>query len=82
MKPCSCVDLVNQKLAEQNNRLVLGFNLMGPPRPSVYVVVATEEIEHVRGKKPIVLFASFCPFCGCKWEMGPEPAQSGEEVPK
>lgn len=57
---CNCIEKVNEKLREYNGALETNW-LAQPSRTlvSVYKVVA-------RGKKPPLMEATFCPFCGEK----------------
>lgn len=58
---CGCMKLVNEKLAEYNG--ILEFNMLAAtPRAMISICkIAT------RGKKPPLMEASFCPFCGRKY---------------
>ncbi len=64
VKPmCNCIDEVNENLAPHNTTLCI--NLLHRPHP---VMVSTTKIrEKVRGK-PILVQATFCPFCGEKYD--------------
>lgn len=58
-----CFDLVDQKLAERNTRLVFPVMLMGDQ--TMRPMIETEQVEQGRGKaKAVSMFATFCPFCG------------------
>lgn len=63
-KPCcDGVETINKKLAETN--AVLVTNLFGAPR----VALGTCKLrERERAKKTPYVFASFCPFCGVRYE--------------
>lgn len=71
---CDCITTVDAMLAERNTRIMLPIVLMSghTPRP----MIVTEQIETGRGKKKAVgMFATFCPFCGVRYEPAPaEPA--------
>lgn len=64
---CDCIDTVNKKLIEagKNTRIsasiFLSFDGSEPPRK---VNITTEKADKDNRKKPISLFASYCPFCG------------------
>jgi hypothetical protein len=62
--PCNCVAKFEAKLAEQNTRLALVvLEAEKTPRP----LIQTERIRILRdGKRPVEVFATFCPFCGVK----------------
>ncbi|WP_313335734.1 hypothetical protein [Sphingobium yanoikuyae] len=68
-KPCNCIAEVNKTLAQHNTMLV--FTLFGTPSR---VIVDTTQVETGRGKKKAAaMIATFCPFCGERYE--PEPAR-------
>ena len=56
---CDGIEVVNKKLEEFN--AVLNTNLFGFPRTTL---ATTKLREKVRAKKPPLVFASYCPFCG------------------
>jgi hypothetical protein len=59
---CECIKEVNNHLSQYNTRILIP--MIGPQRP----FVETEKVsERVRGK-PKRMFASFCPFCGEKFD--------------
>ncbi len=62
---CECVKEVNKKLNEAGHNTQVKLPMMmggGAERP---IVVAEKADSDIR-KKPISVFASFCPFCGDK----------------
>ena len=64
---CGCIDIVNEKLAERNTRLMLPitFSRLNDPNEPPRLMIVTEQIETGRGKsKAIGMFATYCPFCG------------------
>lgn len=60
-KPCQCIKLVNEKLADYNGKLETNW-LDNPPRALISVSKVVP-----RGKKPPYMTATFCPFCGAKY---------------
>ena len=69
---CDCIEMVNEKLAENNTRIMLPimFGADQTKRP----MLVTEQIETGRGKqKTIGMFATFCPFCGTRYTPGATP---------
>lgn len=59
---CECFARVNEKFAEFNG--ALECNLMAsPPRAMISVCKVNS-----RGKKPPLMEASYCPFCGRKYK--------------
>lgn len=64
---CNCISNINADLKSHNTLLV--FTLLGnPPR----VIIDTTQIETGRGKKKAVaVVATYCPFCGERYEDEP-----------
>lgn len=64
---CSCEDMVDGHLKMRNTRLARALILS---EPSLFrALIETEQVETGRGKpKACSMFASFCPFCGTKYE--------------
>lgn len=68
---CSCIADVDAMLAERNTRIMLPI-MLGADQTSRPMIV-TEQIEKGRGKKKAVgMFATFCPFCGVKYQRDGE----------
>lgn len=68
MKTCTCIEDVNAKLAQRNTRLSLALVFSDPVGERL--MITTEVIEKKRGAKACVMFPSFCPFCGEKYQAG------------
>lgn len=68
---CNCVNEMNAMLKERNLNTVidvpLQFNKDMSDAPAKTAVVTAKEFSHIRGK-PMRVFASYCPFCGVKYE--------------
>lgn len=64
---CNCDKKLDEKLAPLNGRLVRGF-VMAPGKLELSPVFITVEKLIPRGKKPPRVVASYCPFCGAKFE--------------
>lgn len=70
---CGCINTVDAMLAERNTRIMLPIMLGRDQTPRVMIV--TEQVESGRGKKKAVgMFATFCPFCGDRYEPAPAAA--------
>jgi len=67
---CDCIEAVNEKLsaAGHNARIdiPITFN-SGMNLRKEMVMVSVVKADKSNRKKPIALFASFCPFCGEKY---------------
>lgn len=67
---CDCIERVNEKLKEANMNtvidlpLIISGNRFGVGR----CCVETRKLDEKNRKKPVSLFATFCPFCGVKYE--------------
>jgi len=66
---CECVKKIDEQLKSKNLRI--GMAMSTTPdmsRITARLLVATEKIDKkIRKPVPFVV-ASFCPFCGLKWE--------------
>ena len=56
-----CIAQINKMLAPRGARLIGTLVLSGAPTP---IVIATESTEFKKTKRPMLLTANFCPFCG------------------
>lgn len=70
---CECLKRINKELEEHNIRIALGLQLVESTTEKGWsadlharIIVATEKIDPKSRKKPPILYASFCPFCGKK----------------
>ncbi len=66
---CECIKTINEQLAEQNRNTVIDVPLqlskdmqLGPPK----TIVGTAKADANVRKRPVTVFASYCPFCGEK----------------
>ncbi len=60
---CDCVSAMNERLAEHNAALVT--TLFGEPK----CAISTTKLRDVRSKRPPIVMASYCPFCGTKYGL-------------
>jgi hypothetical protein len=62
-----CIDRIDKALLEHSTRLSIAFTLSNPSRELIQV--ATMKSDPSSKKKPKVMYASFCPFCGLSLEQ-------------
>jgi hypothetical protein len=72
---CECRKLMNERLADKNARLAFGFTFGGGHMGLTPPIIETEKLKP-RGKKPPIVLATFCPFCGVKYERAVEEIKS------
>ena len=64
---CTCIEIVNEKLAERNTRLTQAIVFGKCAHPGL--MLETSQIKSGRGQpKAVSMFLTFCPFCGEKYE--------------
>ena len=69
MSTCKCIDRLNGILAQKNTKIVCVWPItddmdIGPTRPKI----ETEKIDKKKRGHPAGASATFCPFCGKKYE--------------
>jgi predicted Zn-ribbon and HTH transcriptional regulator len=64
---CTCIEIVNEKLAERNTKLTQSI-VLRDNRMDMTLLVATEVIVKKRGQSALLMQPSYCPFCGAKYE--------------
>lgn len=64
---CSCIETINADLAARAMNTKVELPLIGPQKAMVRTAKADEKAR----KKPAILFASHCPFCGEKYPDAP-----------
>jgi hypothetical protein len=65
---CSCVKQVNEKLAENNVRLAVGLAVTKDLGVITRLLIRTEKKDRNKRTKPLNVSATFCPFCGVKFD--------------
>lgn len=67
---CDCIDQMNAKIADINGIIVSTYS--EPSRP----IIETMKLDATkRKKKAFSVLASFCPFCGEKYEDSSSTAE-------
>lgn len=61
-----CIDKMNEMLKNHNTRLSHAIDFSSKPRE--LVLLATSKANEKVRRKPAMVFASYCPFCGNKLE--------------
>lgn len=64
---CGCVKKVNEHLANQNGRLAVGFAVTDSGLIT-RLIIGTEKVDKSKRAKPPIVSATFCPFCGVKFD--------------
>lgn len=63
-----CVKRVNDQLREYNTQILTAVSLGDPERE--LIAIGTIKADHQVRKKPVAMYASYCPFCGVKLKGG------------
>lgn len=68
---CNCITMMDEQLKEHNTKLEIPIQITKSLNIQAVecVVISTIKINRRGHKGPISLFASFCPFCGVKYEV-------------
>ena len=59
---CTCINDMNARLADHNGCLVT--TIFGVPK----AVIGSEKVDSKKRGKPPVAIATFCPFCGVRYQ--------------
>lgn len=71
MSTHDCIATTNALLKPRNTALASAISFSAPTRELIQVTTVKAD-SSLRGK-PVVMFASFCPFCGVKLNVGAAP---------
>lgn len=82
---CKCIETVNLKLIAHNTEIsvpLMSFDRKtGKPVNPEKCMIETRQIAHGRGKqKALSVSATFCPFCGTRYDPEPEPEEHDKQV--
>lgn len=73
---CDCLDDTNTLLAEHNTKLPGTIVLPRDGRPGYVIATLLTEKVAPRGKRPVVMAPTFCPFCGLRYQPAAHDAAS------
>lgn len=63
-----CILRIDEQLTAHNTRIAQAIDFSGENRELIQV--ATVKADASVRKKPVAMFATFCPFCGAKLKGG------------
>lgn len=74
---CDCIGTIDKLLADKgtNTQLVVGLNLKGGPS---LAMLATRKVNRSQRKGPVSMYATYCPFCGQRYEVEYEDSTEKE----
>lgn len=71
MAKCDCRRLINERLSKHNAKMAEGLSIVGPSLVTTPPFIVLEKVDHKIRKKLPHLIATYCPFCGVKYEDEP-----------
>lgn len=66
---CDCIRMVNEKLEQYNTRVDRTLAVVDGTFKVMGAVIRSSKIDEGKSGKPMQITASFCPFCGEKYEV-------------
>jgi hypothetical protein len=65
---CNCVDVANKALREKNTQIepIITFG----SKLDCSIGIRTSKVDKSRRGNPVVVMATYCPFCGVSLESG------------
>jgi len=69
---CECIQRANEMFKEHNMRIVTPMTIDDKRRlgPLPKATILTERLDKKKRGNPMSLVATFCPFCGVKYDAG------------
>ena len=61
---CDCIAKMNEKLQDHNCKVTRAVQITDALGLVARTVVQTEKLDRTKRKKPPVVMATYCPFCG------------------
>lgn len=61
---CNCIETMNKTLEDHNCKITRAVQLTNALGLVARTVVQTEKLDKTKRKKPPVVMATYCPFCG------------------
>lgn len=78
---CDCIKQMDAKLAPHNTRLAVTFGFSRATGKSVTLpTILVEKVESRKRGSEALAIASFCPFCGERYDAPATNAQAGGGV--
>ena len=79
---CDCIEDMNKRLAEHNNRLAVTLQFRPEAERTVgyaYPTIQCEILEKKRGQRPMVVLPKFCPWCCTEYHSDNHPADGDDQ---
>lgn len=72
---CECIRLINEQLEERNTHISRKIAYKDGELKVLGAVIETYKIDSKKRGKPFTLLASYCPFCGEKYDSDTDAAR-------
>jgi hypothetical protein len=64
---CNCIENTNERLSKMNTVLVDTLTYF--PDRTPMIALTTKNLDVSGGRKPVIIYAAYCPFCGEKYNV-------------